>query len=174
MSITPTRERVIFALFRKDGQLNKELIENANTNHNSLSIVLRGLKKDNIIVKDKDNRYRFSTKLENNILKALGSAYTVMKTFDRFGEDLEKEDDPFKKGLEKISEILRLQVMLRLERYGVPKLTKRDRIEFEMYFEIFDMTLQWIFDILRKKNEKKTEYMKAQLIRLVSGKEKQK
>ena len=53
----PKRERVIFALVRKDGQLNKELIKNADTNHNSLSIVLKGLQKDKIIVKDKENKY---------------------------------------------------------------------------------------------------------------------
>lgn len=167
-----TRERVIFALLRKDGQRNKELLakDSADTNHNSLAKVLTDLQTDKIIVKDKENRYWFSTKLENNVLKALGSAYTIAKSLDRFSDDLANSNDPFKPGIEKIGEILRLQVMMRVERYAVPKLTKRDKLEFDIYFDIFDAVLEWIFDILRKKDAKKTDILRMQLIKTMSGK----
>lgn len=166
-----TRERVIFALVKKDGQLNKELIKTAKTNNNSLAIVLKQLQKENIVEK-KDNKYYFSTELENTTLKALGSAYTITHSLDRFAEDLEKEDDPFKQGIEKISEILRVLVMLRVERYAVPKLSQRDKLEFDIYFHVFDATLQWIFSILRNKNEKKTDLLRIQLIKTMAGKTK--
>ena len=164
-----TKERVIFALVRKDGQLNKDLIKNANTNNNSLAIVLKQLQEDKIVVK-KDKRYYFSTELENTTLKALGSAYSIIHSLDRFAENLEKEDDPFKQGVEKISEILRLSVMLRVERFAVPKLTKRDELEFDLYFDVFDAALKWIFKILRKKGLKKTEHLKIHFMGLMKGK----
>ena len=99
-----TRERVIFALIRKEGLLNKELIKEAKTNHNSLSIVLKQLQKEKIIVKE-DDKYYFSTELEHPSLKALGSAFTVLTSLDRFGEMLETVTDPFKEGVPKISEL---------------------------------------------------------------------
>ncbi len=167
-----TRERVIFALVRQDGQLNKELIKNANTNHNSLSIVLKGLLKDNIIDKDEDGRYWFSTELENNTLKALGSAYSIAHSLDGFAEMLSVSTDPFPKGIEKLFEVVRLQMMLRLERYAVTKLTKRDKLEFDIYFDVFDAVLEWIFDILRKKDPKKTNIVKIKLISTLAGKTK--
>ena len=159
-----TRERVIFALVRKDGQLNKELIKSATTNHNSLSITLKQLQKEKIIVK-KEDRYYFSTKLENTTLKALGSALTVIKSLDNFGEMLETSNDPFKEGVPKISEIVRLQMVLRFERYAVEKLTKRDKLEFDIYFDILDASLEWIFKILRKNNPAKTNNLKYFLIK---------
>ena len=167
-----TRERIIFALVRKDGQLNKELIKNADTNHNSLSIELKKLENDNIIEKTvEDNRYWLSTKLENKVLNALGSAYTVLKSMDAFGEELKKDDNPFKKGSAKITEIIRLLVMLRLERFATPKqeLTKRDKLEFDLYFDMFDALLEWIFEILNK-DEKKTKFLKIELMKSVRGK----
>ena len=168
MVIVPTRERVIFALVRKDGQLNKELIDNANTNHNSLSIVLKGLKHDNIIVKDKENKYWFSTKLGNRTLKALGSSYTMAHSLDRFLNDLENDNEPVKKSVDRIAEIIKLLIILKLERYGTSKLSKRDKLEFELYFDIFDWVLGLIFDILRKKDPKKTEGLKISMISLFS------
>ena len=164
-----TKERVIFALVRKDGQLNKDLIKNAKTNNNSLAIVLKQLRKDEIVVK-KDNKYYFSTKLENTTLKALGSAYSITHSLDSFAENLSKSSDPFKQGIEKISEILRLLVMLRVERFAVPKLTKRDKLEFDIYFDVFDATLEWIFGILRDKNKIKTDLLRLQLIKTMAGK----
>lgn len=164
MTKRPTKDRVIFALVRQDGQLNKELIKSAITNNNSLAIVLTQLLKDEIIEK-KDNRYYFSTKLENTALKALGSAYTIVHALDRFGEMLKELDDPFPKGIEKISEIIRLQIVLRLERYGTPKkLTKRDKLEFDIYFDVLDGVLEWIFEILKKKSENKTNKVRIELM----------
>jgi len=159
-----TRERVIFALVKKDGQLNKELIKNAKTNHNSLSITLKQLQKEKIIVKEED-KYYFSTKLENTALKALGSALTVIKSLDNFGEMLETSNDPFKEGVPKISEIVRLQMVLRIERYGVEKLTKRDKLEFDIYFDMLDASLEWIFEILRKNNPTKTDNLRYHFIK---------
>ena len=165
----PTRERVIFALVRKNGQLNKELIKSAKTNNNSLAIVLKQLQKEKIVEK-KDNRYYFSTELENTTLKALGSAYDITHSLSRFIDDLETKDNPFKQGIEKISEILRLIVMLRVEKYAVPKLSQRDKLEFDIYFDVFDATLELVFSILRKKDKKKTDLLRMQLIKTMSGK----
>ena len=159
-----TRERVIFALIRKEGLLNKELIKEATTNHNSLSITLKQLQKEKIIVKDEDKHY-FSTKLEHPSLKALGSAFTVLTSLDRFGEMLETVTDPFKEGVPKISELIRLQIVLQVERYSVEKLTKRDELEFDIYFDMINASLEWIFKILRKKNETKTNSLRIHLIK---------
>ncbi|MBT4327628.1 MAG: hypothetical protein HOD60_12125 [Candidatus Nitrosopelagicus sp.] len=167
----PTRERVIFALVRKDGQQNKELIKSADTNNNSLAIVLKQLQKEKIIVK-KEDRYYFSTELENTTLKALGSAYSITHSLDGFGEMLSVSTDPFPKGIEKISEIIRLQIVLRVERFAVPKLTKRDKLEFDIYFDVLDASLQWIFEILRKKDPNKTDHVRIGLIRTMDGKKK--
>jgi hypothetical protein len=160
----PTRERVIFALVRKDGQLNKELIKNAKTNHNSLSLTLKQLQKDNIIVKE-DDKYYFSSELEHPSLKALGSAFSTITSLDRFGETLETVTDPFKEGVPKISELIRLQIVLQVERFAVEKLTKRDELEFDMYFDMISASLEWIFKILRKKNETKTNSLRLHLIK---------
>ena len=105
-----TRKRVIFAIFRKDGQINKKLINNANKNKN----------------------------------------------------------EPVKKSINRIAEIIKLQIILKLERYGTSKLSKRYKLEFELYFDIFDWVLGLIFDILRKKDPKKTEGLKISMISLFS------
>lgn len=157
-----TREKIIFGLVRQNGQQFKELIKSANTNHDSLSRGLKGLLKDNLIVKDKD-KYYFSTNIKNKILKSLGSSYTLAKSLDSFAYSLERDDNPFPESIRKISEILRLQIILRLERFATPKLTKREKLEFDLYFDIFDATLGWIFDILRKKDLKKTQQLKLSL-----------
>ena len=159
-----TRERVIFALVKKEGQLNKELIKSATTNHNSLSITLKQLQKEKIIVKE-DDKYYFSTELEHPSLKALGSAFTVLTSLDNFGEMLEISNDPFKKAVPKISEIIRLQMVLRIERYGVEKLTKRDKLEFDLYFDMLDASLELIFKILREHNETKTNSLRYHFIK---------
>ncbi len=172
MTKIPTRERVIFALVRKNGQLNKELIKNAETNNNSLAIVLKGLLKEKIIVKDEEKRYYFTTELENTTLKALGSAYSITHSLDGFAEMLAVSTDPFPKGIEKIFEVIRLQMMLRVERFAVPKLTPRDKLEFDIYFDVFDMTLEWIFEILRKKSKSKTNLVRIKLISSLGGKKK--
>jgi len=157
-----TREKIIFALVRQNGQQFKELIKSANTNHDSLSRGLKGLLKEDLIVKDK-NKYYFSTNIKNKILKSLGSSYTLAKSLDSFAYSLEHDDNPFPESIRKISEILRLQIILRLERFATPKLTKREKLEFDLYFDIFDATLGWIFDILRKKDLKKTQQLKLSL-----------
>jgi hypothetical protein len=159
-----TRERVIFALFRKDGQLNKELIKEAKTNHNSLSITLKQLQKEKIIVKE-DDRYYFSDELEHPSLKALGSAFSTLKDLDIFIELLDTSTDPFKEGSKKISEIIRLQMVLRIERYSVEKLTKRDKLEFDIYFDMLDASLELIFKILREHNETKTNSLRYHFIK---------
>jgi hypothetical protein len=159
-----TRERVIFALVRKEGQLNKELIKSATTNHNSLSITLKQLQKEKIVVKEED-KYYFSTELEHPSLKALGSARTILDSLDNFGEMLETSNDPFREGAPKISEIIRLQIVLRIERYGVEKLTKRDKLEFDIYFDMLDASLEWIFQILRKNNPTRTDNLRYFLIK---------
>ncbi len=171
MTKIPTRERVIFALVRKNGQLNKELIKEADTNNNSLAIVLKQLQKENIIEK-KEDKYYFSTELENTTLKALGSAYSITHSLDGFAEMLAVSTDPFPKGIEKIFEVIRLQMMLRVERFAVPKLTPRDKLEFDIYFDVFDMTLEWIFEILRKKSKSKTNLVRIKLISSLGGKKK--
>ena len=157
-----TREKIIFGLVRKNGQQFKELIKSANTNHDSLSRGLKGLLKEELIVKD-ENKYYFSTNIKNKILKSLGSSYTLAKSLDSFGDSLEHDDNPFPKSISKISEIIRLQIILRVERFGTPKLSKREKLEFDLYFDIFDATLEWIFDILRKKDSKKTQQLKLSL-----------
>ncbi len=164
-----TRNRIVFALVTKDGQLNKELLKNAKTNHNSLSIVLTKLMKDKIIEK-KEDRYYLSTQLENTSLKALGSAFSVMKSLEHFGDMLEVSTDPFKHAIPKISEIIRLQMVLKIERFSAPKLTKRDLLEFETYFEILDAALRWIFVILRKESKTKTNMLRIEFIRSMKTK----
>ncbi|MBT4326613.1 MAG: hypothetical protein HOD60_06860 [Candidatus Nitrosopelagicus sp.] len=158
-----TRDRVIFALFRKNGQLNKELIKEAKTNHNSLSLTLKQLQKEKIIVKE-DDRYYFSTEIEHPSLKALGSAFSILKDLDIFIELLDTATDPFKEGAKKISEIIRLQIVLRVERFAVEKLTKRDKLEFDIYFDMLDASLELIFKILRDNNETKTNSLRYHLI----------
>jgi hypothetical protein len=78
---------------------------------------------------------------------------------------LETVTDPFKEGVPKISELIRLQIVLQVERYSVEKLTKRDELEFDIYFDMINASLEWIFKILRKKNETKTNSLRIHLIK---------
>ncbi len=133
---------------------------------------MKGLLKEKIIVKDEEKRYYFTTELENTTLKALGSAQTVIHSLDGFAEMLAVSTDPFPKGIEKIFEVVRLKMILQIERYAVPKLTPRDKLEFDIYFDVLDMTLEWIFKILKKKSKSKTNIVKIKLISSLAGKTK--
>ena len=78
---------------------------------------------------------------------------------------LDTSTDPFKEGSKKISEIIRLQMVLRIERYSVEKLTKRDKLEFDIYFDMLDASLELIFKILREHNETKTNSLRYHFIK---------
>jgi len=160
----PTRTKVIFALANKNGLLNKELIKRAKTNHNSLAKVLKVLQKEEIIVKDKENRYWFSTNLENKMLQTLGSASTEVYYFGNFMDNLKNSERPFQKSSDKIGDMIKLLVILKIERYATPKLTKRDKLEFDLYFDLIENELKEIFDFLKKKDKKKTNDLRLAML----------
>ena len=62
-----------------------------------------------------------------------------------------------------IHQIIALQTSLKLERYSSSKLTKRDKLEFDLYNDLFDTTIELIFDTLRKRNPRKTKELKVAL-----------
>jgi len=162
-----TKERVIFTLVRNNGQLYKELIKSAKTNQNSLTITLRQLEADKIIKKnDKDNKYYFSVQLRNKVLKALPRAYDLAVLFTIFSETLEKEENKihvFTIGGSKLYELIRLQIMIKIERYAAVKLTKRDKLEFDLYADLIDGCIEWIFRVMKKMDAKKTQKLKRVL-----------
>jgi len=154
-----TKERIISALFRKNGQTNKELLDNAKTNHDSLSRILKELKKEEMIEQE-GRLYYFSTKIKNPLLLSLKGAYNMSMELGGFIDEIKKMEDPFSITSMKIHVILLLQTALKLERYAAPNLTKREKLEFELFTDIFDAEIELMFKILRKKHPKKTRNLK--------------
>ncbi len=162
-----TRERVVIALVKNNGQLYKELINSAKTNQNSLTITLKQLRTDKIIINNKvDNKYYFSVQLRNKVLKALPRVYDLVSLFDKFCQALEEEESKihvFAIGGSKLYELIRLQIMIKMERYAAVKLTKRDKLEFDLYADIIDTCIEWIFGVMKKMDVKKTQALKIEL-----------
>jgi len=99
----------------------------------------------------KDNKlYYFSTEIKNPILLSLKGSYTIAKTLEGFLEKIKKIENPFSLSRDMIYRIMGLQIMLKLERYSTPKLTKREKLEFDLFADIFDAVTELIFKILRK------------------------
>lgn len=158
------KDKIIFALVRKDGQTFTSLLAEADTNRDSLAKGLIILKKEKLVKKDQDGLYHFTTELKHPIFSSFPDAYTIMKNLNGFLEGIEKDGNPFHKSVEMIYHIMRLQMILKLERYSSPKLTKRDNLEFDLFFYITDAATQLIFEILYKRNPKRTETLKNYLL----------
>jgi len=160
-----TREKVIFALIRKNGQTFTELLESAKTNRDSLSRSIKILKdNEKLIKKDQDNLYHFTTNLRNSVLRSLPGVYTMTKDLDVFIDFIKKDNNPFDKTKEMINGILGIQLRLKIERYSAKKLTRRDKLEFDLLSDVFDASIELIFEMLYMKNENQTKKMKKSLI----------
>lgn len=160
-----TKEKIIFALVRKNGQTFTELLENANTNRESLSNWLTTLQREGLIKKD-DRLYYFSTKIKNPLLLSLKESYTMAKQLDGFIDKMEKIKNPFPPCSKVINQTIKLQALLKLERYASPKLTKREKLEFDLFDDTFDAVLESLFDILRK-DPRKTKNLKMTLFKTI-------
>jgi len=160
-----TKEKIIFALVRKNGQTFTELLQNAKTNHESLSRGLNTLKKENLIKQD-DRLYYFSTKKKNPLLLSLNESYTMAKQLDGFIDKMEKTENPFPPCSKVINQTLKLQTLLKVERYTSPKLTKREKLEFDIFNDIFDAVLELLFKILLK-DPRKTKNLKMVLFKTI-------
>jgi len=158
-----TRGRILFELLKKHGQTFTELETNAKTNHNTLARIIKILKKEEII-KNIDGKYHFSTTIKNPVLRSLKGVHTMVYHLDKFLDDLKNMENPFPEGTLKIHDILLLQVLLKLERYSSSRLTKREKIEFDFFDDIFNAITELIFTVLEKKNPRKTKPIKEFLI----------
>ena len=163
-----TKEKIIFALVRKNGQTFTELLQNANTNRDSLSKGLGTWREEDVIKKD-DRLYYFSTNIKNPLLLSLKDSYTIIKHLDGFVEKIKKMGNPFPSSCKMICSIMGLQIVLKLERYTVPKLTKREKLEFDLFADIFDAATELIFEVLRKKDKHKTQTLKMALVKTIFG-----
>ena len=160
-----TKDKIIFALVRKKGQTFTELLKTAPTNRDSLSRGLTALKKDKLI-KNENGLYFFSTDMKNQVLLSLKGSYEMANQLEDYLQKIKiVKLDPFPSSLEMIHRIIGLQIFLKLERYSSSKLTKRDKIEFDLYNDLFDTTIELIFDTLRKRNPRKTKELKSTLIK---------
>jgi len=168
-----TRDKIIFALVNKNGQRFTELHEDPNTkkqkiNRDSLARGLNNLEKEKIIEKI-DGLYYFSTEIKNPLLLSLNGCYTVAKKLDGFIEDMKKIEDPFPRCKAMITSIILLQIKLKIERYSTPKLTAREKLEFDLFSDIFDAVIESIFDLLRKK-PRKLLILKEELMKMLPSK----
>ncbi len=156
-----TRTRIIFALVRKNGQTFTELLHSIipKTNHDSLSKGLNFLKEDGLI-KQEGRLYYFSTKIKNPLLLSLKGSYTMAHHLEGFNDEIKEMEDPFPITGMKIYNILLLQTRLNLERYTTPKLTKREKLEFDLFTDIFDAEIELMFKILQKMDARKTRKLK--------------
>lgn len=164
-----TKDKIIFALVNKNGQTFKELRASARTNDNSLTRGLEALAKDKLI-KQEGKLYYFSTTIRNRLLGSLEGSYSMAKNLEGFMEKLKVSNTPFQISLKMIYKILVLQSMLRVERYSTQKLTKRDKLEFDLYNDIFDAIIEMIFDVLRKKKDPhKFQILKETLFNVITA-----
>jgi len=173
MADTTTKDRVIFSLVRKNGQTYTELIKSAKTNHNTLAKTLKQLQLEHIIVKSKDNQYLFSFEVRNKTLKRLPRAYDLAAEFEDFTRKLNDEVSLIKIFVAaelKLQELLRAQIMIKMERYASIKLTSRDKLEFDLYGDIIDGCIDYIFEIANKKSPQKTKLMKKRLYEFLATK----
>jgi len=163
-----TREKIIFALVHKNGQTFTELLQGITpkTNHDSLSRGLNVLKKEKLIKND-DGLYYFSTDIKNPLLLSLKGSYNMANKLEGFVEKIKKMNNPFPLSYEMIYNIMGLEIILKLERYTTPKLTKREKLEFDIFTDIFDAIIELIFKILQKKNLRKTQALKTSLIKII-------
>ena len=160
-----TKDKIIFALVRKKGQTFTELLKTARTNRDSLSRGLTALKKENLI-KNEDGLYFFSSDMKNQVLLSLKGSYEIAIEFEDFLQKIKiAKLDPFPSSLEMIHRIFALHTILKLERYSSLKLTKRDKMEFDLYNDLFDSEIELIFDTLRKRNPRKTKELKSTLFK---------
>lgn len=157
-----TKDKIIFALVRKHGQTFTELLKTAKTNRDSLSRGLKALKKD--LIKNENGLYFFSSDMKNKELLSLKGSYEKAIELEDFLQNVKTTKyNPFPKSLVMIHSIIGLQTFLKLERYSSLKLTKRDKLEFDLYNDIFDATIELIFDTLRKRDPRKTKELKSTL-----------
>ena len=168
-----TIDRVIFSLVKKNGQTYTELQKSAKSNQNSLTISLKYLVKENILTKDENKKYFFSLEIRNKELKKLPRAYDFAKEFEMFIDELNREKSlPILFGLaeSKLKQLLRAQFLIKMERYTAIKLTKRDKLEFDLYDEMLDDCLYYIFSIAKKADPKRTQLMKKHIYQSLDAK----
>lgn len=164
-----TREKIIFALVVKHGQRFTDLLTTAKTNRDSLSRGITSLEKDKLIKKD-GGLYDFTDDIKNPVLCSLKGVYTDTKKFSDLIDELKTDKNPIGKGTAIIFGIMKALIVLKLERYSGVQLTKRDKLEFELYSDLFDAIIETIFDILRKKNKpRQIENLKLYLTNLLCG-----
>ena len=170
---TTTKDRIIFSLVRNNGQTYTELKKSAKANHNTLAKTLKQLLSEKIIVKTTDNQYLFSFEVRNKVLKILPRAYDLAAEFEDFTRKLNEEQSLIKIFVAaelKLQELLRAQIMIKMERYASIKLTKRDKLEFDLYGDIIDGCIDYIFEIANKKSPQKTQLMKKRLYEFLAAK----
>ena len=163
-----TKTKIIFSLVRNNGQTFSELLQSAPTNRDSLSKGLDAWKKEGLI-KQEDRLYYFSTKIKNPLLLSLNDSHTIVKQLDGFMDKIKKMYNPFPLSSSVLSQTVALQLLLKLERYSTPKLTSREKLEFELFSDIFDATIELIFEILRKKDPRKIKKVKTAIIKTTLG-----
>jgi predicted transcriptional regulator len=167
------RLKVILALVRKNGQTYTELWKSAKINQTSCTRALEQLDEENIVVKNTDNEYLFSHEVKNKVLKKLPRAYELTSEFEDFTRKLNDEKSTIKLFVSaemKLQELLRAQIMIKMERYASLKLNARDTLEFDLYEDIFDGCIEIIFDIAKKRNPQKTQLMKKHLYEFLATK----
>ena len=91
----------------------------------------------------------------------------MAKKLDGFVDGLKTGRVPFEVGGQMIGHILLMQSRLRVERYSSLKLSKRDKLEFDLYGDIYDAILEMIFDVLRKRDRIKFSKLKKELMKIM-------
>ena len=173
MAKLTTKDRVIFSLVRKNGQTYTELQKSAKTNQNSLTLTLKQLVKEKIVTKTTDNEYLFSFEIKNKALKMLPRAYELSAEFEDFTRKLQDETSIpilFVSAEMKLQELLKAQIMIKMERYASLKLTPRDKLEFDLYEDIIDGCIDYIFDIAKNTDTRRTQLMKKHLFESLATK----
>lgn len=157
-----TRTKVIFALVRKNGQTFTELLESADTNRDSLSKILKVLDREKIIKKD-DVLYYFSTDIKNRVLLDMKGAYHIATQMDGFLDRLEKSNNSVNEGAAMLQRTVAIRNTLQIEHYTSLKLTKREKLEFELFDDIFEAVIESIFEIIKKQSPQKLKRLKQLL-----------
>lgn len=161
------------ALVRKNGQTYSELCKSAHIWQASCTRALEQLRKDKIIVKNTDNEYGFSHEVKNKALKKLPRAYQLAAEFEDFTRNLQDQESTVKLFVAaelKLRVLLRAQIMIKMERYSSLKLNTRDKLEFDLYEDIFDGCIDYIFEIAKKRSPQKTQLMKKRLFESLATK----
>ena len=167
------RLKVIMALLKKNGQTYTELCKSADINQTSCTRALEQLATDKIVVKNTDNEYGFSHEVKNKALKKLPRAYQLAFDFEEFTRNLQDQESTVKLFVAAelmLNQLLRAQIMIKMEKYSSLKLNTRDKLEFDLYEDIFDGCIDYIFEIAKKRSPQKTQLLKKHLFESLATK----